>query len=131
MANNPLTKILVIDDDRDSLTIAKYSLEGLKGVTIHTADSGEAGIQEALTFKPDLILLDYRMPKMDGMATLKAIRNLPQIASIPVVFFTASVQRDEIDTFTGAGAIDIITKPFDAISLPPLVLKIWEAHKGS
>lgn len=125
MQKKPLTKMILVDDDEDVLTIAKYCLESLKGVTIKYLSSGEETLKEALTFQPELILLDVMMPKMDGMTTLKALKMVPHLSHIPVVFFTAKVQKDEINQYLKLGVIDIIVKPFDPISFPEKILKNW------
>ncbi len=128
MLNKPLTKLLLVDDDEDTLIIAKYCLERLKGVTVKYVSSGEEAIREAMTFMPDLILLDAMMPQMDGLTTLKTMRLFSVLAQIPVVFFTAKIQKEEIATFLKAGAIDVITKPFDPQALASTILAIWEKH---
>lgn len=125
MAKNPLSKVLIVDDDEDTLVIAKYALQPLKEVECRTVTSGQAALQEAKSFLPDLIFLDVMMPEMDGVATFKAIRETKEIAHIPVVFFTAKVQKEEIDSYIKLGGVDVITKPFDPISLPNKVQEIW------
>ena len=131
MPNRPLRKILFVDDDLDILTIARYALANLKDVEMKFVSSGEEAIREVIPFQPDLILLDVMMPKMDGITTFKIIRELPASAHIPVVFFTAKVQKEEISTYLKAGGIDVITKPFDPIALPALIMKIWEKYLES
>jgi len=128
MPNHSLTKLLLVDDDPDFLIIAKFCLENLQGVAIKYVSSGQEAIHESLIFKPDLILLDVMMPRMDGLTTLKAMRLIPALAHIPVVFFTAKVQKDEISTFLKAGAIDVITKPFDPQTISSNILAIWEKY---
>jgi CheY-like chemotaxis protein len=124
--NKPLNKLLVVDDDDDILSITRASLQSLKGVEVKYVSSGKAAIQEALLFQPDLILLDVMMPKMDGMATLTTLRKTTATAHIPVIFFTAKVQREEITSYLQAGAIDVITKPFNPLTLGTTILEIWE-----
>lgn len=129
MVAQPLTKVLVVDDDDDTLVIARYSLKNLKDVEVKYASSGGAAVKEALRFQPDLILLDVMMPDMDGMATLKEIRSLTAISHIPVVFFTAKAQKEEIDSYIQAGVLDVIVKPFDPIHLGEVILKIWNKQQ--
>ena len=130
MEKKPLTKMIVVDDDEDVLTIAKYCLESLSSTQIKYFSSGEEALREAMTFNPDLILLDVMMPKMDGNATLEALRLIPTLASIPVVFFTAKAQKEELSNYSKLGIIDIIVKPFDPMTLAQRVLKIWDRHQG-
>lgn len=121
-----LKKILVIDDDEDILVVAKYSLQRIEGVTIKSLSSGEHIIQEALEFRPDLILLDVMMPVMDGLSTLKVLRSNSETVLIPVIFFTAKAMQNELDKYRLAGAIDVIIKPFDPLALPDYVQEVWK-----
>ena len=129
MAKQPLKKILFVDDDRDILTIAKYSMENATDKVIKYLNSGEEAIQEALVFNPDLILLDVMMPKMDGISTLNAMRLLPTLSKIPVVFVTAKVQKEELANYSQLGILDVIIKPFDPLTLPSTIEKIWDMHQ--
>lgn len=129
MKKIPLTKILFVDDDRDILSIAKYSMESLPDITVKYLTSGEAAIQEALVFQPDLILLDVMMPKMDGIATVNAIRALPSLTHIPVVFITAKVQNQELTDYYKMGILDVIIKPFDPLTLSTNIQNIWDKYQ--
>lgn len=129
MNKKPLTKILFVDDDLDILTIAKYCLESLSGTTVKYLSSGEETIQEALIFHPDLILLDVMMPKMDGIATVNAMRLLPGLAHIPVVFITAKVQSEELTNYYKLGILDVIVKPFDPFTLTNSIQNIWDKYQ--
>ena len=131
MDKKPLTKMIVVDDDEDVLTIAKYCLESLKGVNIKYLTSGEETLKEALTFRPDLILLDVMMPKMDGITTLKTMKMVPNLANIPVIFFTAKVQKEELAQYLKLGVIETIIKPFDPLTLSDTILKIWDRYQAT
>ena len=76
-------------------------------------------------FAPDLVLLDVMMPDMDGPATLRALRQLPGMAALPVVFMTAKVQPQEVAEYRARGALDVIAKPFDPMTLAAQVREIW------
>ena len=71
----------------------------------------------ATTWRPDVILLDVMMPGMDGPTTLAGLRQQPELAGVPVVFITARTQVHEIERFLALGAVAIITKPFDPMTL--------------
>jgi two-component system, OmpR family, response regulator len=129
MTEKSLTKILFVDDDRDILTIAKYSLESLSDVHVKYLTSGEEAIQEALVFNPDLILIDVMMPKMDGITTLNAMRLIPTLAKIPVVFVTAKVQKEELANYSQLGILDVIIKPFDPLTLAANIKNIWSVFQ--
>ncbi len=83
-----------------------------------------AAIREGGKFQ--LVLLDVMMPGMDGPSTLEAIRRLPEGRDLPVVFCTAKVQKSETDAYMGFGAIGVICKPFDAMTLSAEIQKLWE-----
>ncbi len=121
-----LEKVLVVDDDEDTLTIVKWCFKKMTGIELRTVTSGEAALNEAPLFQPDIILLDMMMPGMDGCATLKALRALAATAHIPVVFFTAKVIESEIASYYALGALDVIIKPFDPITFVSLVKDIWQ-----
>ena len=130
MTKKVLKKILLVDDDLDILAVAKYCLEELKDIEIKYMSSGEEAIKEALTFQPDLIVLDVMMPKMDGITALKAIRLIPSMATVPIIFFTAKVQKEELDSYNQNGVIDIIAKPFDPMTLASRILEMWDHHQS-
>ena len=126
MGNRPLTKLIIIDDDPDILQIAKYSLEDMKGVSIKYCDSGQEGIKEALFFLPDLILVDVMMPNMDGIAFIKVMRLIPILSKIPVAFLTAKIQKEDLEQYYAMGIKEVITKPFDPITFPAEIQKLWD-----
>lgn len=125
----PLSRVLVVDDDEDTLVIARYSLQKFKEIEVRTVISGKAAIQEAIVFQPNLILLDVMMPEMDGFTALKIMKETETIAHIPIVFFTAKVQKEEIKTYLQAGVFDVIVKPFDPITLGTVLQDIWKRYQ--
>jgi two-component system OmpR family response regulator len=125
-----LDRILYVEDEPDIQTIAKIALESVGGFNVEVCDSGAQAMDKAPNFAPDLILLDVMMPDMDGSAMLDALRRLPTTANTPVVFMTAKAQPQKIQLFHGLGALDVITKPFDPMTLSDQVLAIWSKHHG-
>ena len=87
-------------------------------------DVVEEAVKIALEFQPDLMLLDVMMPKMDGIATLQAIKLLPSLVNTPVIFITARSQKDEIESYRKQGVLDVITKPFDPSTFAQNLIKI-------
>lgn len=126
MSTKPLKKLLFVDDDEDTITLVQYCLETLKGVDIQYAYSGEEALQKAFQFLPDLIILDVTMPKVDGITVFKLVHQDARLATVPIIFFTAKVQKNEIESYFKLGIIDIIIKPFDPITLPSTILSIWK-----
>lgn len=127
MLKKPLKKILFVDDDPDILTIIKFCFESYPDIEVKFTTSGEEAIREAFIFKPDLILVDVMMPKMDGISVLKVWRLLPSLNQIPFIFITAKVQKEEIDSYLKMGVLDVIIKPFDPITLISSIIKIWDS----
>lgn len=104
------TKILIVDDEVDILDLLEYNLEK-EGYRIVKAMDGEEALELAEKEKPDLILLDIMMPKIDGIETCRRIRELPNMQEVYVVFLTArSEEYSELAGFD-AGADDYISKP--------------------
>jgi two-component system, OmpR family, response regulator len=112
-----LQRILYVEDDPDIQVIAVMVLETISGFTIEACSSGSEALTKAVAFKPDLILLDVMMPGMDGPETLKGLRGFAELALTPVVFMTAKVQPQEVEGYLKLGAVGVIAKPFDPMTL--------------
>lgn len=102
-------KILIVDDEQSILTLLKYNIEQA-GFTVLTAMDGEEGIQKTINEKPNLVILDLMLPKLDGMEVCKRLRE--QKMTTPILMLTA--KDDEQDKILGldSGADDYLTKPF-------------------
>ncbi len=105
--------ILVIDDEPDIRDIAKISLEITRQWTVLVASSGQDGVAIAKDKQPDAILLDAKMPGMDGLTTLKTLHQEQATQAIPVVMLTATNQAELQRQFASAGAKAVVIKPFD------------------
>jgi CheY-like chemotaxis protein len=81
------------------------------------AESGEEGLRQARDERPDAILLDVMMPGRDGPSTLAALQSDPSTAAIPVVFLTAKAMPTELERLRSLGAVGVLTKPFDPMTL--------------
>jgi len=125
-----LKRILYVEDEANIRTIAITVLEAVGGFTVITCNSGKQALDAAPTANADLILLDVMMPEMDGPATLKALREVAQTAQTPVIFMTAKVQTSEIAHYTSLGAIGVIAKPFDPMTLSGQISEIWQRSAG-
>ena len=126
MTTPPLTRILYVEDEPDIQAIARLALETIGGFTVEICSSGSAAIEAVQRFAPDLILLDVMMPGMDGIDTFKALREIPQTVTTPVIFMTAKVQKQEFERYKELGAVDVITKPFDPMTLAAVIKGIWQ-----
>lgn len=125
-----LTRILYVEDEPDIQTVARLALETLGGFTVEICSSGSEARSRVPHFQPQLILLDVMMPQMDGPTTLKMLRELSQFSRTPAIFMTAKVQPSEVEYYLGLGAVDVIPKPFDPMTLSSQVQAIWERLHG-
>ncbi|HVY08434.1 MAG TPA: response regulator [Burkholderiales bacterium] len=125
-----LQKILYVDDERDIRTVARMALEMVGKFTVKACSSGGEALDEFPAFQPDLVLLDVMMPEMDGPTTLERIRGLSGGAQVPVVFMTAKVQPHEVAELKKLGALDVIPKPFDPMTLSSAIRTIWDGAAG-
>lgn len=119
-------KVLIIDDEEDVRRIAYLSLVNVGQMEVEQASSGAEGIEKAASFQPDAILLDVMMPAMDGPSTLAQLKEARETASIPVIFVTARAMHAEVETFKQLGATAVLTKPFNALTLPEDLKKALE-----
>ena len=126
-----LKRILYVEDEPDIQAVAKLALETIGGFTLEICGSGNDALSKAESFAPDLVLMDVMMPGMDGPTTLQQLQKLETLKNVPVIFMTAKVQPNEIDELKAYGAVDVIPKPFDPMTLSETILQIWEATKRS
>ena len=110
-------KILYVEDEQDIRSIAQIALVDVGGFNIEVCESGEVALEKASIFKPELLLLDVMMPGMNGPQTLEKLRELDVTKKTPVIFMTAKVQPQEIESYIQLGAIGVIEKPFDPMTL--------------
>ncbi len=122
----PLERILYVEDDPDIQAIALMVLESINHFTVAACASGREAVAQARAFAPDLVLLDVMMPGMDGPETLQALRQFHELRHTPVVFMTAKVQPREVDEYLALGAVAVIAKPFDPMSLGDQLEHIWQ-----
>jgi two-component system OmpR family response regulator len=125
MAAGSLERIMMVEDEPDIQTIARLALETVGGFTVEICGSGMEALEVAPTWQPDLILLDVMMPEMDGPTTFQKLKALPGTSMVPVVFMTAKVQPKEIESYKALGAIDVVAKPFDPMTLAETIKSIW------
>lgn len=110
-------RILHVDDESDIREVVEISLGLDPGLATRSCGSGEEALAAAIDWQPDIILCDVMMPVMDGPATLMRLRENALTANIPVIFMTARAQTRELDRFRSLGALGVIPKPFDPMTL--------------
>ncbi|RMF27152.1 MAG: response regulator [Cyanobacteria bacterium J083] len=120
--------ILLIDDEEAIQEVVQVGIEIEAGWQVAIASSGLEGINLAQNQQPDAILLDVMMPYMDGISTLQQLKTNAKTSAIPVIFLTAKTQAAEKAQFKSLGVVDVITKPFNSMTLASQIAKIlgWE-----
>ncbi|MFO8025304.1 response regulator [Thiohalophilus sp.] len=123
---NELRKILYVEDEADIQTIARLALQDVGGFELQLCSNGSEALATAQEYAPDLLILDVMLPGMDGPTTLTELRKIPALAETPVLFMTAKVQTRELAQLRALGAVEVITKPFDPMTLAETVRQIWQ-----
>lgn len=117
-----MKKILIVDDEPNVRKLAALTLKTARDVTVFSAANGQEGLKIATLEKPDLILLDIMMPKMDGPSVAAALKENPQTQNIPLIFLTSLVQKDERHDLDPEGH-RFMAKPFNPKELLDMVEK--------
>jgi CheY-like chemotaxis protein len=120
--------VLIVDDNHDVLTLITESLTLLGDYRVVTVDNGADGLARAVELRPDCVVIDIRMPGLDGYQLVRALRGDPQTAGMPLVILTALIQDHQRFAGLLAGADRYLTKP---IKPPELVAAIAEAIRVS
>ena len=119
-------KILIVDDEVDLIETLAFRLEA-NGYDVAMAFDGQEGYDRARKERPDLIILDLMLPKMDGYKVCGLLKADARYSKIPIIIFTARAQESDRKMGEEAGCDAYVTKPFDP---PALLAKIKELIKG-
>jgi len=119
----PKEKILIIDDEKDLVKLVKEILE-LENFQVSNAYDGEEGLRKAISEIPDLILLDIKMPGLNGFQVLERLKMDKTISHIPVVMLTTSILRQDRDKAFDLGAVDYVIKSLAGFELGERIRKI-------
>jgi two-component system, OmpR family, alkaline phosphatase synthesis response regulator PhoP len=122
--------ILVVDDEPALLRLMAFLLQR-KGYGMLTATNGEEALHVIREQRPDLVLLDIMMPRLDGYEVAEAIRADPATAEIPIVMLSAKAQDEDIERGLAAGVDSYITKPFDPEKLAEIVAAFLSGDSAS
>jgi DNA-binding response OmpR family regulator len=106
-----MAKILIAEDEQDIRTLIQFTLQ-FAGHDVVAFKDGQEALENAEQENPDLIMMDVRMPRMDGYTACRNMKTIPAIAGIPVVFLSAKGQEAEINVGYEAGAEEYLLKPF-------------------
>ncbi len=121
--------VLHIEDQPDIHTIVRLTLQSSKQFTVSGAADGLTGIALAQQLKPDVILLDYTLPDLEGDQILEQLRAMPATAAIPVILLTALTDMIDMGRCRALGALDIILKPFSPKTIASQLLAILAEHQ--
>jgi len=121
-------RILVADDEPDLLLIMKETLER-EGFRVDTAEDGAQALESIRKDPPDIVVLDLRMPRVDGFGVTRALRDDPLYEHLPVIILTASGTRDSKIEGLNLGADDFITKPVDILELLARIRMIMRRNR--
>ncbi len=124
-----LKRIAYVEDDPDIREVAHIALRMVGGYELTTFISGQQALEHIPALQPQLILLDVMMPGLDGPTTLNHLREIPEARGIPVIFMTAKIQTQEVDYYKALGALGVIGKPFDPMTLSENVQRMWLEHE--
>ena len=125
MPERALKKVCYVEDDEDIQRIVRLSLERVGKMTVHIVGDPNTAIDAMKAFGPDLVLLDWMMPGMDGPTLFRAMKQRPETRALPVVFITAKASQTELDELSALGAVGAISKPFSPKDLPDQLRAIW------
>jgi DNA-binding response OmpR family regulator len=109
-------RILLVDDSETSLMMARMILSKAN-YEILVAKDGQAGVETAAREKPDLVLLDVVMPRMNGFEACAALKAQPETQGIPVIMVTTRGEGESVESGFSAGASDYVTKPVNGLEL--------------
>jgi CheY-like chemotaxis protein len=123
-----IQRLLLAEDDPDIQTVVRMSLR-VRGVTdVMLADNGEDCLRLVKDKRPDVILLDVMMPRMDGYETCRRLKADAETRDIPVIFLTAKAQHFEMKRGLDVGALGYLIKPFDPMTLHDQIIAVLDSR---
>ena len=125
MPDRPLNRICYVEDDEDIQRIVRLSLERVGKMTVAVVSDPTQAIATIAEFRPDLVMLDWMMPVLDGPALFRQMKLRPDTSALPVVFITAKASQRDLDELKTLGAAGTISKPFSPKDLPDQLRAIW------
>jgi DNA-binding response OmpR family regulator len=120
-----VTKVLVVDDDAPIRLLCRVNLEA-EGMEVLEAADGADGLEKARASRPDVVLLDVMLPKLDGWRVAEALLEDPRTGKIPIVFLTARAELRDQARGLEIGGVDYITKPFNPVELADLIRELLD-----
>ena len=126
MPDRPLNRICYVEDDEDIQRIVRMSLERVGKMTVEVVGDPTMAIDAMNAFKPDLVMLDWMMPKLDGPTLFRQMQARPDTKALPVVFITAKASERDLAELMKLGAAATISKPLSPKDLPEQLREIWK-----
>jgi CheY-like chemotaxis protein len=127
MPAQTLNRVCYVEDDQDIQRIVRMSLERVGKMTVEVVGDPLVAIERIRAFKPDLVMLDWMMPGMDGPTLFRKMQEIEELKNLPVVFITAKAAQRDLDDLRAMGAVGTISKPFSPKDLPGQLQAIWSA----
>jgi two-component system cell cycle response regulator DivK len=124
-----LKKVLIVEDNPKSMRLIKMVL-GNKGYSLLEATDGEEALAVAVEGRPDLIIMDIQLPKMNGLEVTRRLRQTPGFSQVPIIALTASAMEGDRDKIIEAGCDVYVSKPIDIHQLPELVAEMLRRGRG-
>jgi len=125
MPAQPLNRVCYVEDDEDIQKIVRMSLERIGKMQVELVSDPMVAIDAIKAFKPELVMLDWMMPGMDGPTLYRKMQETPGVRDLPVVFITAKASKNELDELRTLGAAGTISKPFAPRDLADQLRAIW------
>ena len=126
-----LKRILYVEDDEDIAEMAVMALEALGNFEVTHCSSGQAAISAYTKVSPQLVIMDVMMPEMDGLETIGRLKAIHGMSVAPFIYMTARAQQHEKTAYLETGALDVIVKPFDPMTLCEKIFTIWEQNDAA
>jgi DNA-binding response OmpR family regulator len=130
MEPKKLHRIMLVEDEPDIRAVCELALETDPQLDVRVYPDAKSAHADFDAFDPDLVLLDVMMPGEDGPTMMERMREEGRLEDTSVVFLTAKAQPDEVRLYLEMGAIGVIEKPFDPLSLSERIRKIWSQQYG-
>ena len=125
MPDRPLNRICYVEDDEDIQRIVRLSLERVGKMTVAVVTDPTQAIATIAEFRPDLVMLDWMMPVLDGPTLFRQMKLRPDTNALPVVFITAKASQRDLEELKSLGCAGTISKPFSPKDLPDQLRAIW------
>jgi CheY-like chemotaxis protein len=130
MTTKPLERVCYVEDDEDIQRIVRMSLERVGKMTVEIVGDPMVAADAIIAFKPDLVMLDWMMPGMDGPTLFRKLKENSETKDLPVVFITAKATPTELAELRSLGALGAISKPFAPKDLPDQLRSLWSTRSG-